>query len=92
MTDYSMETKQPRSIWLRGLMMLLMALCYQLVSTVLAMLALLQFVLVLVSDSANLRLSAFGCSLGRYQAQIADFVSFASEDAPFPFADWPDRD
>ena len=46
----------------------------------------------LVSDAPNLRLAAFGRSLGRFQSQIANFVSFASEDLPFPFTDWPSGD
>jgi hypothetical protein len=42
-----------------------------------------------VSESPNPRLAAFGQSLGRFQGQVASFVSFASEAVPFPFADWP---
>lgn len=81
-----------RSIWMRGLIMLLMALAYQLVSTLLFVLAVIQFILALINDAANPRLMAFGRSLGRYQGQVANFVSFASEDPPFPFADWPASD
>jgi hypothetical protein len=78
-----------RSIWLRGLLMILMGLAYQLAGTILFFLALIQFVLALASDTPNPRLSAFGRSLGRYQGQIANFVSFATEEPAFPFSDWP---
>jgi len=78
-----------RNIWLRGLLMILMGLAHQLAGTVLFFTAIIQFVFALVSDAANPRLAAFGRSLGRFQSQIANFVSFASEDPPFPFADWP---
>ncbi len=78
-----------RNIWLRGLLMILMGLAYQLAGTVLFFTAIIQFVFALVSDAANARLAAFGRSLGYFQSQIANFVSFASEDLPFPFADWP---
>lgn len=78
-----------RSIWMRGLIMLLMALAYQLVSTLLFVVAVIQFILALINNTANPRLRAFGQSLGRYQGQVANFVSFASEDPPFPFSDWP---
>ena len=80
-----------RSIWLRGLLMILMGLAYQLASTLLFFVALIQFVLALLSDAPNSRLTGFGRSLGRYQGQIANFVSFATEEPPFPFADWPAR-
>ena len=92
MNDDSTETKATRSIWMRGLLMILMAVAYQLASTLLLFVAIIQFILALASKSPNPRLSAFGRSLGRYQAQNANFVSFASEELPFPFADWPVSD
>ncbi len=88
-SDHTTNTPAPRSIWVRGLVMLLMALAYQLGSTLLLFVAVIQFVLVLVRDAPNTRLSGFGRSLGRYQGQVASYVSFATEEAPFPFADWP---
>jgi len=89
MSDYSTGIKAPRSIWMRGLLMILMALAYQLASTLLFFVAIVQFILALVSQMPNPRLSAFGRSLGRHQAQNANFVSFASEELPFPFTEWP---
>ena len=89
MTNFDNTSPAPRSIWVRGLVMLLMALAYQLVSTLLLVVAVIQFVLMLASDAPNARLSSLGRSLGRYQSQVANFVSFATEDAPFPFSDWP---
>lgn len=89
MNNFDNTPTAPRSIWVRGLVMLLMALAYQLVSTLLLFLAVIQFVLVLVSDAPNARLAVLGRSLGRYQNQVANFVSFATEEAPFPFSDWP---
>ena len=80
---------EPRSIWLRGLLMILLALVYQLCGTLLFLLAVVQFVIALVSDGPNARLSAFGHTLGRYIGQLADFFAFAREDLPFPFSDWP---
>ncbi len=90
MSEYPVAVR--RNIWLRGLMMILMGLAYQLSATLLFFVALIQFLVVLVHDATNPRLSAFGRGLGRYQGQIADFVSFASEAPPFPFADWPASD
>lgn len=92
MNEYSVETKTPRSVWVRGLLMILMALAYQLASTLLFFVAIIQFVLALVADTPNARLAGFGRSLGRYQSQNANFVSFASEELPFPFSDWPAND
>ncbi len=87
--DNTHDTKTPRNIWLRGLVMILMALAYQLVSTLLFFVAIIQFLLALINNEPNVRLASFGRSLGRYQSQVADFVSFSSETAPFPFSDFP---
>jgi hypothetical protein len=92
MNENPMNARSQRNIWLRGLLMILMGLAYQLSVTVLFFIAVIQFVIALVSDKPNPRLSSFGRSLGRFQSQIANFVSFASEDVPFPFADWPSGD
>jgi hypothetical protein len=78
-----------RTIWLRGLWMVVMGLAYQLAGTLLFFLAFVQFVLTLIHGTPNPRLRDLGRSLGRYQGQIANFVSFADEQLPFPFSDWP---
>jgi len=43
----------------------------------------------LISETPNTRLIAFGQSLGLYLSQIAGFVSFGTEEVPFPFNAWP---
>ena len=78
-----------RNLWIRALIMILMGLAYQLAGTLLFCLALIQFILTLLNDEPNPRLRAFGSSLGRFQGQIANFISFATEVPPFPFTDWP---
>ncbi len=79
----------PRKLWVRLLLMVLLAAAFQLAASVLLFLALLQVVLMLATDSANARLQLFGRSLGRYLGQIAAFESFATETLPFPFSEWP---
>lgn len=78
-----------RSIWMRGLFMLLMALAFQVCGTVLCLLTVIQFVIVLLNGAPNERLAAFGRSLGSYLRQIVGFLTFATETMPFPFSDWP---
>ena len=82
-------TANKRNIWLRGFFMLLMALVYHVTGTVMFIVAFIQFVMVSLSDTPNARLVSFGRSLGRYLQQIAYFLTFASEEMPFPFDDWP---
>lgn len=79
----------PRKLWVRLLLMLLLAAAFQLAASVLLFLALVQLVLAVATGTSNPRLQHFGHSLGRYLAQLADFESFASEELPFPFSEWP---
>jgi hypothetical protein len=81
---------QPRKLWVRALLMLAMAAAFQLAATVLACVAVLQLILSAAEGQPNARLARVGRGLGRYLAQIARFVCFTSEQAPFPFSDWPD--
>jgi hypothetical protein len=83
------DTPEKRSLWLRVLLMILMAMAFHLVATVLGVLALVQLVLSIVSDGPNERLCRFGQGLGLYLRQVTDFLSFATEETPFPFSDWP---
>jgi len=89
MTELPATTPARRSIWLRAVLMILMAMAFQLTASLLGLLALVQFVVALVNGAPNPRLQAFGQGLGRYLRQIAEFVSFAAEEVPFPFSDWP---
>lgn len=82
------EAGRKRIIWIRGFFMLLMAMVYQLAGAVVFIVAIIQFVLVLL-DTPNARLIAFGRGLGRYLQQIVNFLTFATEEIPFPFNDWP---
>ena len=79
----------PRKLWVRGLLMILLAAAFQLAASLLAFIAVLQLVLAAATDAPNIRLQHLGRSLGRYLAQIADFESFGSEELPFPFNAWP---
>lgn len=78
-----------RNIWMRGLYMLLMALAFHVCVTVLGVVVLIQFVMTLLADAPNERLISFGRGMGNYLRQIVDFMTFATEDIPFPFGDWP---
>jgi len=78
-----------RNIWVRGLFMVLMAVAYHLSGTLLFIVAISQFLITAVRKTPNVRLLSFGRGLGLYFQQIVCFLTFSSEDIPFPFNDWP---
>jgi hypothetical protein len=75
--------------WLRGLFMLLFAVIWGISAWVLAAVAIFQFLSVLFSGKANPNLLRFGDSLSRFFGQIVRFLTFVTDDKPFPFAEWP---
>ena len=85
----SLPAAPPRKWWTRALLMVLMAIAFHIAASVLVLVALVQLVLVIATGQPHERLRAFGRGLGRYLAQIAGFVSFDTEEVPFPFSDWP---
>lgn len=78
-----------RTTWLRALYMVLFALIYSVVELVILAVVLLQFAFVLFSGRSNQRLLRFGQTLSTYVYQILVFVTYNTEDKPFPFSPWP---
>ena len=89
MEQFPVETNVRRSLWTRLLLMILMAIFYSVSGTVLLVVAVIQIGLVLFTDAPNPHLIAFGRNLGTYFKQIVTFQTFATEELPFPFSDWP---
>lgn len=81
-----------RTTWLRGLYMLLYILIFHVAEFVVGVVVVLQFLFTLVSGQTNIHLLQFGQSLSQYVFLILRFLTFNSEDMPFPFADWPAAD
>lgn len=89
MNEHVKADTDSRRLWMRALFMFLMLLAYQVSVTLLFILALIQFLIVLLNDAPNARLMSFGRSVGSYLKQIVQFLTFDSEAVPFPFSDWP---
>ena len=48
-----------------------------------------QFIFSLITGEDNINLRKFGHSLSIYIFDTLKFLTYASEEKPFPFADWP---
>jgi len=75
--------------WLRLAFMLLFAFIIQVAGAVMWVVVIVQFLFALVSGQSNENLKRFGHSLSVFIFQIWQFLSYNSEDKPFPFRDWP---
>lgn len=88
MTDDLKHNLASTGIWLRAVHMVLMAIAWGIAEIVLAAVVLLQFLLRLVTGEPNAHLLAFGRQLAAYACNVFLFLTFNTEDKPFPFADW----
>lgn len=76
-----------KSIWMRGLMMVLIALMIGAAQSVLFLATLVQFVLMLVDKGKpNAQIAHFGAVIGKWVAKAAQFQTAKSEDKPWPFS------
>ncbi|MDX2464023.1 MAG: DUF4389 domain-containing protein [Porticoccus sp.] len=78
--------------WIRLLYMVVFGFLSILARMVVGIVAVLQFLLVLITgkDNSNLRDLGQGTSKWTYQAFL--FLTFNSDEKPFPFSDWPEID
>ncbi len=89
MDPHPVETAARRNLLVRGLLMILMAVAYHVTGTLLFVVAVVQFAFTLIGESPNPHLLSFGRSLGSYFQQNVNFLTFVTEEMPFPFKEWP---
>jgi len=76
--------------WLRFAFMVLFVVILSVVSYLIFALVVLQFVWALVAGEGNDKLRSFGSSVARFIHQVLRFLTYNTNDKPFPFADWPE--
>jgi hypothetical protein len=89
MSDEIVENLKKTSAWLRVLFMAVFVIALYVAGVVLLVLMLAQIVFSLVTGADNTNLRRLGASLSEYVAQILAFLTYNSEERPFPFAQFP---
>ncbi|MEN9464688.1 MAG: hypothetical protein RL217_869 [Pseudomonadota bacterium] len=79
------------AFWIRTLFLVVFYLVFRLLDIVLLLVTLGQWFYQIITGEKHLILAEFGASLGEYAKQIADFLSGASDEKPYPFQDWPKK-
>ena len=77
------------STWIRLAYMVLFALLVMAARLLVSIVVILQFALVLVFGRDNENLRSLGQGLGKWVYQAIMFLTFNSNDKPFPFDEWP---
>ncbi len=78
--------------WKRGLIMLAFMFAFGAGQSILYLIAIAQFVWLLIEKEPNRFLSRFGQSLAIWLSQVAKFLSCATDEKPFPWMAWPTID
>lgn len=77
------------SAWKRLLMMLLFTIIWSVAEIVIVAVVLFQFLSVLFTGNKNEKVLIFGAQLATFTYQVFHFLTYNTEQQPFPFADWP---
>ncbi len=85
------NVKNP-DVWLRGLFIVIFGVILYFVFGLIWLLVFFQFVSKVVTGNLIKELTGFSTSLVRYAFQILNYITFQSEERPFPFSPWPSGD
>lgn len=81
--------KEP-SAWIRIVFMIAFAtVLYVIIAPVILVLMVAQALFSVFNGSSNNNLRFLGAALNKYVYQILEFISYNSEEKPFPFSDFP---
>lgn len=78
-----------KDTWLRGLFILVFAVIYYVAAFVVCVVVIFQFITKLFTGKVNRETTALGQSLSTFIYQILLFVTFKSDQKPYPFSPWP---
>ncbi len=77
------------STWLRGFYIILFAILFYVAEIVISAVVVFQFLHTLLTGKTNRRLLTLGQALSTYAYQILTYISYNSDDQPYPFSAWP---
>ncbi len=75
--------------WKRLLYMLLFAVVFNIAEIVIGAVVVIQFLFKLFTGEVVPKLRHLGQGLGAYVGEIIRFLTYDTEDMPYPFAPWP---
>ena len=86
------ENLQNKNAWIRLLYMIVFAVIFWVAEFVFWVVVVAQLLFSLILGSANDRILGFSNQLTRFIYDILRFLTYNTEDMPFPFSDWPSAD
>ncbi len=90
MDDETKSHLSDRGTWMRLLYMIFFVVIFGVAQMVASAVVLAQFLFKLLTGQPNPRLQVFGGSLAIYFREMTGFLTYHSEEMPFPFGEWPE--
>lgn len=90
--DEIKKNVKDKDTWLRFVYLVVFGLAFYLSIVLTFATSIFQFLAKLFGGNSFAGLAEFGSNLATYQAQVTRFLTFASDDKPFPFAPFPGSD
>ena len=75
--------------WIRGLFIIVFGVIFYVLYIVIWLLVVLQFLTKVLTGELNQNLSDVSRNLTNFASQILLYITFQSEERPFPFSPWP---
>ena len=85
----TLVNEKTENIWMRGAFILLFGFIYSVAEVVMIAVVALQFVFILFTQNKNPKVLVFGADLSEYLYQIFRYLTFNTDNRPFPFTEWP---
>jgi len=83
------ENAKNADVWTRGLFILIYGVIFYFLFFLIWLVVIFQFLMKLITTELNDQLLDFSDSLTKYVSQILLYITFKSEERPFPFSPWP---
>lgn len=89
MTEDVKTHVKSKTTWTRLIYLILYGIIYRVAGIVLFAITIIQFVKALLTGSPFEQLQSFGGALAEYNRQLVAFLSYQSDEKPFPIGPWP---
>jgi hypothetical protein len=75
--------------WIRGLFIIIYGVIFYFLVLIIWLVVIFQFIMKVITANLNPNVMNFSGGLTRYAFQILEYVTFQSEERPWPFGPWP---
>jgi hypothetical protein len=83
------ENAKNTDVWTRGLFIVIYAVIFYFLFALIWLVVIYQFLMKLITSELNAQLLDFSDALNKYISQVLLYITFKSEERPFPFSPWP---